>query len=124
MHAEPETALIEPAAKVYVLIIASAVCRIKAPCFLKNLPADKKCVTLKAVGGNVTAGSPQVLVQIVPGIVVAGRYENCELGVSRQRCTKQRQEILVCRGIRIEYQYAGCIRAFDCLIHRGAETPI
>ena len=77
MDAKPPTAVIKAAAKIDVLIIATAERRVKTAHFLENIAADEEGMALETMCFNVSARPTLVLLQIVPGIVVSTWNHNC-----------------------------------------------
>src|SRR5690349_10245619 len=65
MHAQPPAALVEPAPKIDIFIVAAAECQIETIRVPEYLPADEKRVTPKAVCLNIAAWLPHVPVQII-----------------------------------------------------------
>ena len=77
MDAKPPTAVIEAAAKIDVLIIATPKRRVKTAHFLENIAADEEGMALEAMCFNVSARGALVLLQIVPRIVVSTWNHDC-----------------------------------------------
>ena len=84
MHAQTPSVLIEPTTEIDVFIIAAAKRRIESADFLEYPPADQKRVALETVRPDVSAGGTCLLLQIVPGVIIATWNDEGKLRISRQ----------------------------------------